>query len=81
MKKTNLFCAEHGGTVGYYDRHWCCDVCAIVGYNKCSCGGNARGFGEALYSSAGCEDCDESVYGTDIDAQDVWNKGVRGRVK
>ena len=78
--KTNRFCAEHGGNVAPKDKVWCCDICAIQGYNKCKCGGNARGFGEALFSCVGCEDCDEQVCGINVNAKELWNRGVRGLV-
>lgn len=81
MRKSGKFCEEHGGTVYKYDRGWLCDVCAIQGYNKCTkCGGNARGFGEAMFSMVGCEDCDESVSGVGVNTRELWNQGVRGNV-
>jgi len=80
MLKTNKFCEEHGGDVDPRDKGWLCDTCAVQGYNKCKCGGNARGFGEALMSVVGCEDCEESVTGLDINARKLWNEGVRGFV-
>jgi hypothetical protein len=76
--RTGLFCKEHGGTVDIIDKGWACDKCAPIGYSKCSCGGNARGFGEALMSSAGCEDCEEYVVGLDVNSKELWNAGVRG---
>ena len=78
MRKTGRLCAKHGGDCHPGDAAWLCDQCAIVGYKKCKCGGNARGFGEALFSVAGCEECEESVSGIDIDARALWNQGVRG---
>jgi hypothetical protein len=80
MRKTGSLCHKHGGACSPYDAAWLCDQCAITGYNKCSCGGNARGFGEAMMSMAGCEECHESVSGLDIDARALWNQGVRGYV-
>lgn len=76
--KTGFLCKEHGGSCNELDKAWLCDQCSIIGYNKCSCGGNARGFGEGLMSRAGCEDCKEKVSGLDIDAKALWNQGVRG---
>lgn len=80
MRKTGSLCEKHGGTCNPNDARWLCDQCAITGYNKCSCGGNARGFGEAMMSVAGCEECDESVSGLDIDARALWNRGIRGHI-
>lgn len=80
MKKTGFLCPKHGGTCNPYDAAWLCDKCAIVGYNPCKCGGNARGFGEALCSMAGCEECEESVSGININARELWNQGVRGHL-
>lgn len=78
MRKTGLLCEKHGGTVRADDAAWCCDQCAIVGLVKCKCGGNARGFGEALFSCVGCEECEESVSGVGVNTRDLWNAGVRG---
>ena len=78
MCKTGALCKKHGGTVDEYDAWWLCDKCAIIGYNKCKCGGNARGFAEAMFSTVGCEECDEHVSGIDINARKLWNEGVRG---
>jgi hypothetical protein len=80
MRKTGCLCPKHGGNCNPYDAAWLCDECAVVGYNLCKCGGKARGFGEALFSMAGCEDCEEQVCGLDINARELWNQGVRGRV-
>ena len=80
MRKSGMKCKEHGGNCDERDKAWLCDDCAIIGYEKCSCGGNARGFGEALFSVAGCEICDEHVSGVDIDARHLWNIGIRGKV-
>lgn len=81
LKKTGMLCAKHGGTCSQADAAWCCDECAIIGYAKCKCGGNARGFGEALFSMVGCEECEEAVGGVGIDARALWNQGVRGHVE
>ena len=80
MHRTGKLCKAHGGDCNELDKGWLCDECAVIGYNKCSCGGNARGFGEALMSMAGCENCSQSVSGLDIDAKKLWNAGVRGHV-
>jgi hypothetical protein len=81
MRKTGKLCEKHGGTCDPRDAGWLCDKCAIMGYEPCKCGGNARGFGEAMFSCAGCEECDESVFGIDVDVKSLWNKGIRGSVK
>lgn len=78
MRRTGILCVKHGGTCNPHDASWCCDQCANEGYAPCKCSGNARGFGEALFSSAGCEECDESVSGVGIDARALWNRGIRG---
>lgn len=78
MRKTGSLCEKHGGSCNKWDASWLCDQCAIIGYNKCSCGGNARGFGEAMMSMAGCEDCEQSVSGLGINARALWNQGARG---
>lgn len=81
MRKTGALCAKHGGNCDPRDAVWLCDQCAIEGYAPCKCGGNARGFGEALFSVVGCEDCEEFVAGVSIDALSLWNQGVRGHIK
>jgi len=81
MRKTGFLCEKHGGDCDPRDANWLCDKCAIDGYLPCKCGGDARGFGEALFSIVGCEKCDESVSGVDIDTRDMWNKGVRGHIE
>lgn len=79
MDKSGRVCKEHGGDVTNSDRYWLCDKCAIKGYNKCNkCGGDARGFGEAMYEVAGCEKCNGFVCGVGINAKKLWNEGVRG---
>ena len=78
MKKSGLLCKKHGGDCNQSDASWLCDKCAIEGYEKCGCGGNARGFGEALFSMVGCEECDELVSGIGINARLLWNQVVRG---
>lgn len=78
MKKTGFLCAKHGGNCNPADAEWLCDECAVIGYNPCQCEGRARGFGEALFSMVGCEDCDERVSGVGINARLLWNQGVRG---
>lgn len=80
MDKTGKYCKEHGGNCYEYDKSWLCDTCAIIGLNKCSCGGNARSFGASLFAVTGCERCDEYVCGLNVDTRKLWNEGVRGRV-
>jgi hypothetical protein len=50
---------------------------AIIGFTPCHCDGDARGFGEALFSVAGCENCDESVSGVGVDTRTLFNAGIR----
>ena len=80
MRKTGLYCGEHGGKLSAGDKYWGCDICAIKNHNPCKCGGNARSFGEALFQCTGCEKCDEKVSGTALEesTRDLWNRGIRG---
>lgn len=78
MQKTGMLCREHGGTCSEMDKHWCCDICATSKFNKCTCGGSARSFGEALFSVVGRENCDEFVSGVEVDTKSLWNSGIRG---
>jgi hypothetical protein len=83
LRKTGLFCKEHGGTLLESDKYWGCDICAIRNHNPCMCGGNARTMGEALFQHTGCEDCNEYVSGVALSrsTRDLWNEGYRGEIK
>ena len=73
-------CIKHGGDISS-DAFWRCDICSSEGIDKCSCGGNARYFGEALMCSVKCENCDAYLMdvGEDLNIRERWNQGERSK--
>lgn len=75
-----FLCPEHGGFFTGPDRSWICVGCSRKGISRCSCGGYASIFGEALLTTIACEECNAHFSMMGVSRGEIvqrWNNGER----